>query len=82
MQLNTRNVVINERNIMIDETGGIYTDDARKIDPELVPKPTLCLTCGKDNAGGMEKILCTLTRSDQSGEKNFKCHAFEPKLPD
>jgi len=26
----------------------------------------------------MEEILCTLTRSDQRGEKDFECDAYEP----
>jgi hypothetical protein len=57
---------------------GYFDDDGTEINPELVPKPGLCLTCKKDNAGGKEEILCTLTRNDQKNEKDFECGAYEP----
>lgn len=58
---------------------GFFNDDGTEINPALVPKPGLCLTCKKENAGGKEEILCTLTRNDQKGEKDFECGAYEPK---
>jgi len=58
---------------------GYFNDDGTEIDADLVPKPGLCLTCKKDNAGGKEEILCVLTRNDQKGDNEFKCGAFEPK---
>lgn len=58
---------------------GYFNDDGTEINPDLVPKPGLCLTCKKDNAGGKEEILCTLTRNDQTGGKVFECGAYEPK---
>jgi hypothetical protein len=58
---------------------GYFNDDGTEINADLVPKPGLCLTCRKDNAGGKEEILCTLTRNDQKGEKDFECEAYEPK---
>ena len=58
---------------------GYFNDDGTEINADLVPKPGLCLTCKKDNTGGKEEILCTLTRNDQKGEENFECGAFEPK---
>ena len=63
---------------MKDEISGFYEDDGTKINPELISKPGLCVTCKKNDAGGMEEILCTLTRSDQRGEKDFECDAYEP----
>lgn len=58
---------------------GYFNDDGTELNPDLVPKPGLCLTCKKDNAGGKEEILCTLNRNDQRDEKNFECDAYEPK---
>lgn len=58
---------------------GYFNDDGTEINADLVPKPGLCLTCRKDDAGGKEDILCTLTRNDQKGEKEFECEAYERK---
>ncbi len=63
---------------MKDEIYSFYNDDGTKINPELISNPGLCVTCKKNDAGGMEEILCTLTRSDQIGEKDFECDAYEP----
>ncbi|MFZ5998088.1 MAG: hypothetical protein ACOYW7_11475 [Nitrospirota bacterium] len=65
---------------MNDEISGFYDDDGNKINPDLVPKPSLCVTCKKDDEGGMEEILCTLNRNDQRGSKDFECDAHEPKF--
>ena len=64
---------------MTDDISGFYKDDGTRIDPEQVPKPVLCETCKRDGVSKEEEILCTLTRSDQEGEENFKCGAYEPK---
>jgi len=58
---------------------GFYDDDGTEINQELLSKPSLCITCKKDDAGGMEEILCTLTRNDQKDELDFNCDAYEPK---
>lgn len=55
-----------------------YDDDGNEIDPELLRKPGLCLTCKKDGDAS-EEILCTLTRADQQGEDEFRCDAYESK---
>jgi len=65
---------------MTDDISGFYNDDGTKINPELVPKPGLCLTCKKDDAGESEEILCIMNRHDQMGEKDFQCGAYEPKF--
>ena len=65
---------------MNDEISGFYNDDGTKINPELVPKQSLCITCKKDDAGGEEEILCILNRHDQKDEEDFKCGAYEPKF--
>jgi hypothetical protein len=61
-----------------DEPFGFYNDDGTKINPELIPKPSLCVCCQKDD-DPEEEILCILNRADQEGEKEFLCYAFEPK---
>jgi len=43
---------------------------------DLIPKPSKCVTCKKDDLEGEEEILCLLTRQDQAEEKEFKCHAY------
>jgi len=58
---------------------GYFNDNGTEINEDLVPKPGLCLTCKKDNATGKAEILCTLTRHDQKGVKEFECGAFESK---
>lgn len=58
---------------------GYYNDDGTELNDDLVPKPGLCLTCKKDNAGGKEEILCVLTRNDQKDDGDFECGAYEPK---
>lgn len=64
---------------MHDEISGFYNDDGTKINPELVPKPSLCITCKKDDLA-REEIVCILTRSDQQDDDDFKCDAYENKF--
>jgi len=63
---------------MEDEIGGFYLDDGTKIDPNLIPKPGLCISCMKDDDPS-EEILCTLTRIDQMEDSEFKCFAYQQK---
>ena len=58
---------------------GYFDDDGNEINPDLIPKPGLCITCKKDNISGKEEMLCTLTRADQQGDEEFHCEAYEPK---
>lgn len=62
-----------------DDISGFYDDDGNKLNPDLVPKPGLCLICKNDNDPKQE-MLCTLNRLDQADEEGeFLCGAFEPK---
>ena len=63
---------------MDDEINRFYLDDGTKIDPNLIPKPGLCITCAKDD-DATEPALCILTRIDQMDDDEFICHAYEPK---
>ena len=65
---------------MENDITGFFDDDGTKINPELVTKSSLCITCRKNDVGGKEEILCILNRIDQKGEKDFQCEAYEPKL--
>jgi hypothetical protein len=53
-----------------------YNDDGTEVNPDLIPKPDICLIC-KKNDDSSEEILCTLNRMDQSDDIEFKCFAFE-----
>ena len=53
-----------------------YDDDGTEINPDLNPKPGLCLICKKLN-DPIEEIPCTLNRVGQRYEDEFKCFAFE-----
>ena len=53
-----------------------FRDDGTEINSELVKKPSLCVTCKKDD-NLKEEILCILTREDQKDEVNFICDAYE-----
>ena len=58
-----------------------FDDDGNELNPDLIPKPSLCVGCLKDDTeDGNERTLCNLTRLDQSGEKEFQCYAFVPKV--
>ena len=57
---------------------GFFEDDGNELNPDLYPKPQLCLSCKKDE-DSKEEILCGLTRLDQAGESDFKCFAYEIK---
>lgn len=64
---------------MADDNPKYYDDDGSELNPDLVPKPSLCLTCKKDEMSGEEQILCNLNRLDQQGEYEFCCEAYEQK---
>lgn len=56
-----------------------YDDDGNELNPDLISKPSLCVSCAKDNGDPEEEILCNLTRLDQQDEDDFQCEAYEPK---
>ena len=66
---------------MDDNIPKFYNDDGEEVNPDLIPKPSLCISCKKDELPG-EEILCNLNRMDQQGEEEFKCYAYEPKEED
>ncbi|MBN2290850.1 MAG: hypothetical protein JXM70_00405 [Pirellulales bacterium] len=62
----------------IDDTPRFFDDDGNELNPDLVAKPSLCVSCAKDGDPN-EEILCTLNRLDQQDEDDFKCEAFVAK---
>ncbi len=56
-----------------------FNDDGTEFNPDLIPKPDLCITCKKDGSDGEEEVLCNLTRADQQGDGRFECEAYEQK---
>ena len=61
----------------MEQYGGFYDDNGNAINPDLFPKPQLCMGCRKNDLGGMEEILCTLNRMDQKDSDEFICGAYE-----
>ena len=57
---------------------GYFYDDGTEFNPDLYPKPQLCLSCKKDDDSN-ENILCKLTRFDQLNDAEFECSAYENK---
>ena len=64
---------------MKNKNSKYFNDDGSEINPDLISKPSLCITCKKNSLPGEEQILCNLTRADQQGEKEFICEAYEEK---
>ena len=58
---------------------GLFRDDGTEINPSLIVKPSLCVSCKKDDDKD-EEILCILNRADQHGAKKFECDAYESKF--
>ena len=63
---------------MEDKPIRFYDDDGTEINPDLIPKPSLCTSCEKDDDPS-EESLCTLNRLDQQGEEEFQCDAYVSK---
>jgi hypothetical protein len=62
-----------------DELSGYFYEDGNRLNPDLIPKPGLCLLCALDD-NPHEQVLCNLNRLDQAYEKGeFKCGAFKAK---
>ena len=56
----------------------LFDDDGTEINPALISKPSLCVSCKKDDDPS-EEVMCNLTRADQQDEEEFECFALEPK---
>ena len=63
---------------MEDHKPKYFDDDGTEINPDLIPKPSLCISCKKDGQRDKE-VICSLNRMGQQGEDEFHCEAYEPK---
>ena len=52
-----------------------FHDDGTEFNPDLMPKPSRCITCKKNDTSRYE-IVCNLTRADQD-EDIFICFDYE-----
>jgi len=65
---------------MDEEINGLYDDNGNKINPDLIPVPSLCIICKSyEETDWEENMLCNLNRFDQRNSKDFKCGAYEKK---
>jgi hypothetical protein len=53
-----------------------FDDDGNELNPNLISKPVLCISCLKNELQS-EELLCNLNRLDQKNEVEFKCAAYE-----
>ena len=53
-----------------------FDDDGNELNPNLIPKPSLCISCVQ-NEDPDEEGLGNLNRLDQANESEFKCYAYE-----
>jgi hypothetical protein len=60
----------------MENESNYFDDDGTPLNPNLYPKPMICLSC-KKNEDESEEILCNLTRLDQRFESEFKCCDYE-----
>lgn len=61
-----------------EEINGFYDDDGNKVDPDIVPIPSLCVICKSHQVDDWEEnLMCLMNRFDQKDDTDFKCGAFE-----
>ncbi len=53
-----------------------FDDDGNELNPDLIPKPDLCISCVK-NEDPDEEGWCTLNRLDQADDSECKCYAYD-----
>ena len=59
---------------------GFFGDDGYEINMDLVKKPSLCISCSKNDSEDEEdEILCSMTRHDQRNKEEFVCFGYEKK---
>ena len=62
----------------MEERMRFYDDDGREVFPNLIAKPSLCVSCAKDD-DPREASVCALNRLAQQSEDDFKCGAYVRK---
>ncbi len=64
---------------MNEDIPKFFNDDGTEFNPDLIPKPDLCISCSKDGLSEQEDFLCNMIRADQQGEAEFECGAYGQK---
>ncbi len=82
LEAHVKQIIFSEVNRISEEyaeiLNGFFDDDGKKVDPESVPVPGLCIICKSyQEADWEENMLCLMNRSDQKNEENFECGAFQ-----
>lgn len=65
-------------NARVERMDSYFDDDGHPMDPDILPKPSLCISCRHDDNPDQE-ALCMLNRMDQQGEAEFRCDAYVEK---
>ena len=63
---------------MPDKPIRFFDDDGNEINPDLIAKPSLCISCSKDEDPSQEHF-CVLNRNDQQDKEDFQCGTYTPK---
>jgi hypothetical protein len=66
----------NINDIKDGKINGFFDDDGNEINMDIIPKPSLCISC-KNNDNPKEEVFCNMTRYDQKDEQEFKCFAYK-----
>ena len=63
---------------MTEKLNGFFNEDDSPVNPDLMPKPSLCATC-KHDSDSEQEILCSLNRIGQQSAVDFKCDTYEER---
>ena len=55
-----------------------FDDDGNEVNPNLIAKPSLCVSCAKDD-DPEEVVLCALNRLGQRGRRRFQVRRIRPQ---
>ncbi|MDR4504090.1 MAG: hypothetical protein MRK01_04755 [Candidatus Scalindua sp.] len=55
-----------------------FDDDGNEVNPDLISKSSLCVSCVKVE-DPKEEMRCNLNCLDQQSEEDFECFAYESK---
>jgi hypothetical protein len=61
---------------MFESRSWLFNHEGGEINPDLVTKPTLCISCTK-NDDPSEEVFCILNRLGQEETEIFHCNAYK-----
>ncbi|MBN2035430.1 MAG: hypothetical protein JW768_01690 [Chitinispirillaceae bacterium] len=62
---------------MLGKKSYFFNKEGGEINPDLIEKPPLCLSCRK-NDDPSEEVFCILNRMGQLDAEGFHCSAYQP----